>query len=459
MRVDIATIASRKSAHKSLCTVDEMAFEGGSKPPGSASSPNAAAQVPGAIPDFFVVNRSQKVVTSVHVMTSAANGWGSDKLPGTLSPGERFEVKLPRNGQCVYDVRVTYADKSTEEKHKQNVCSLDELAFGSGAPPPQVSTRPTAPPKTAAPTQTGIPDFFVVNRSQKVIGSLYVSSAAVSSWGADLLPGTLNPGGRFEVKLPRNGQCVYDVRVVYQDQSSDERQKQNVCALNELVFSGEGRPAPRGGQGGEQATGFGTGFFVSASGHALTNNHVVNGCERIASVIEGQMVPSIVVRVDKQNDLALIRAQMPGTVRFAKFRASPGIRVGEDVVVAGFPLQSVLQNGLNVTRGNVSAMGGIGGNTAEMQMTAPVQPGNSGGPLFDMSGNVVGVVVSRLNSQAVKTETQNINYAVQGAIARLFLESNGVRAVEEPSTRDIKVGDLSDGARDFTFQIACFRKR
>jgi hypothetical protein len=77
--------------------------------------------------------------------------------------------------------------------------------------------------------------------------------------------------------------------------------------------------------------------------------------------------------------------------------------------------------------------------------------------LFDSSGNVVGVVVARLNPQAVKTETQNINYAVQGPVARLFLESNGVRPVEVQSTRDIKIGDLSDAARDYTFQIVCFK--
>lgn len=288
---------------------------------------------------------------------------------------------------------------------------------------------------------------------------LFVSSVESTSWGADLLPGVLKQGDRFEVRLPRNGQCVYDIRVVYADQAVDDRTKQNVCTIQEMVFTGPGQMAPRTEQGAERIAGYGTGFYVAGTGHALTNNHVVDKCTRIAAVIEGKMVAAHVVRVDKQNDLALLRVQASQPVRFAKFRASPGIRVGEEVVAAGFPFPQVLQNGLNVTRGNVSAMGGIGGNTAEMQMTAPVQPGNSGGPLFDMSGNVVGVVVSGLNAQAVKAPTQNVNYAVQGAVARLFLESNGVRAVEEPSTRDIKVGDLSDAAREYTFQVACYNKQ
>ena len=100
-------------------------------------------------------------------------------------------------------------------------------------------------------------------------------------------------------------------------------------------------------------------------------------------------------------------------------------------------------------------MGGLGGNSTNIQMTAPVQPGNSGGPLFDMSGNVVGVVVSRLSAKAVKTETQNVNYAIQSAVARLFLESQGVKPAERVSASDIKAGDLTDAAREFTFQIAC----
>ena len=168
------------------------------------------------------------------------------------------------------------------------------------------------------------------------------------------------------------------------------------------------------------------------------------------------------VGVDALSDLAVLKVRVPIAAKdsWRAFAWSPNLpQVGEDVVAAGFPFPQVLQNGINITRGNVSAMGGIGGNTANMQMTAPVQPGNSGGPLFDSSGNIVGVVVARLNSQAVKSETQNINYAVQGPVARLFLESNGVSPTEVRSTRDVKMGDLSDAAREFTFQIVCFKAR
>lgn len=423
----------------------------------------AAAQ---SDPNFRLVNNSSSDIVRLYISPVKQDGWGRDVLGGqALRPGQSGTAEPPRGQGCVFDIRVEYADNRFEERRGQDTCRIERMVFdGSNARvaqgQQQQQQKPPEQPREAN------PDFFVVNRSQKVIGALFVSSAKSPNWGNDLLPGVLNAGERFQVRLPRDGQCVYDVRIIFQDKTVEEKRAQDVCRIDEMAFTGQTTQAqgPQSPQGkpqpsGPQLAGFGTGFFVSAQGHALTNNHVVDGCDAIASVLEGQLVPSIVVRVDKQNDLALIRAQTQQAVPFANFRASPGIRVGEDVVAAGFPFPQILQNGLNITRGNVSAMGGIGGNTANMQMTAPVQPGNSGGPLFDMSGNIVGVVVARLNSQAVRTETQNVNYAVQGAVARLFLESNGVRATERSSARDIRIGDLSDAARDYTFQVACIRGR
>ena len=198
---------------------------------------------------------------------------------------------------------------------------------------------------------------------------------------------------------------------------------------------------------------------MTAQGHALTNHHVVDNCGTVTALTDRGPLVAQIVRIDERNDLALIRVQGTAAFPFVPFRASPGIRAGDGVVVAGYPLPDVLQNGLNVTVGNVSALAGIGGNTALLQMTAPVQPGNSGGPLLDMSGHLVGVVVSKLDAMRLAQSTgdipQNINFAVQGAIARLFLEAQGVRLMERPSTAIQPVGDVVEAARPFTFQIEC----
>jgi hypothetical protein len=257
------------------------------------------------------------------------------------------------------------------------------------------------------------------------------------------------------------------VAVVYEDGQREERRRQPLCALAELAFTGAGATAvPEAGgsapgPGAAGATAFGSGFFVTREGHLLTNAHVVQGCTRTVVALESGQVPAQVLRRDERNDLALLRIDAPRGVAFARFRAAPAIRAGDGVVVSGFPLPSVLQNGLNITTGNVSAMSGIGGNIALMQITAPVQPGNSGGPLLDMAGNIVGVVVSKLNAQRVFQQTgdlpQNINFAVQGAVARLFLEAAGVRVQEASSESERKAADVGDLSRAFTVQILCQR--
>jgi S1-C subfamily serine protease len=409
-------------------------------------------------PAFYVVNQGSAPIHNIYVTSVNVSGWGGDVLgDSVLQPGQRHRVNPPR-GECVFDVRVVWKGGRAEERRRQDLCRVTEIAFagpGSGAPTTQGSSNP---------------DFFVVNNSQKTIQHIFVSTVQADKWGEDRMPGVLRPGERYTMRLPRDGQCQYDVRVIYEDKTTEERRRQDVCRIEEMAFNGSGAQPPRASSGAPPAPGggapqrgsgpsFGTAFFVSDQGYALTNHHVIEGCRSVAAIQDGRPVPAHVVRRDERNDLALIRVHVPVTVPFAKFRGSPGIRAGEGVVVAGYPLPSVLQNGMNVTTGNVSALAGMGGNTALMQITAPVQPGNSGGPLLDMSGNVVGVIVSKLNAMRVAQATgdipQNINFAVQGAVARLFLESNGTPAAELQSTADRKVGDVTDSARAFTFQVQC----
>jgi serine protease Do len=456
VRVVYTNEQSEERRRQNLCQISEIVFTG---PSGSASAPASPST---ANADFDLVNRSSKTITQLFLSRPESNSWGQDRLPGTVAAGNKYSVRMPRDGQCEYDVRVVYADSSSEERRRQNLCSVSELAFSGAA-----AASPSSSPPSAS---TRNPDFDVVNGSSLTITQLYVSPAQTDKWGEDKLPGTLAAGGRFKVTLPRDGSCQYDVRVIYQDKSTEERRGQNVCALMEIAFNGASRTSaassperqpqtPPAAPQAPRGPSFGTGFFVSPQGYALTNNHVTDNCRSVSVVLDGQQVPAQLVRRDERNDLALLRVQVPGTVPFARFRASPSIKTGEGVMVAGFPLPTVLQNGLNITLGNVSALAGLGGNTALIQVTAPVQPGNSGGPLLDMGGNLVGVVVSKLDAMRLAQSTgdipQNINFAVQGAVARLFLEAGGQHVEERPSAKELRVGEVSDRAREFTFQVEC----
>ncbi len=174
----------------------------------------------------------------------------------------------------------------------------------------------------------------------------------------------------------------------------------------------------------------GTGFVV-APGRVMTNHHVIEGCAAVrVRTAAGAELPASVVASDPQRDLALLAVRGDAGPPL-RFRAGPQVRRGEPVVTYGFPLAGLLSSGPTLTTGDVSALSGLRDNQQHYQISAPVQPGNSGGPLLDLAANVVGVVTSKLNAQRVAQSTgdipQNVNFAVKGGEALDFLRRNGVQ--------------------------------
>lgn len=199
--------------------------------------------------------------------------------------------------------------------------------------------------------------------------------------------------------------------------------------------------------------GFGTGFLVSTAGHYLTNSHVVSGCQSLS--VDG--VSAVNVGEDKVFDLALVQvSDAPGATP-AQFSDKPA-RLNSDVTVAGYPLPEIL-GGFNVTRGAVTSLKGVGGDGVRMQISAPVQPGNSGGPVIDSSGHVVGVLVSTIDPEFMVEATgnlpQNLNFAIRGEIAKLFLYQNGVEPIIAETGIVLAPEDLADRAKGFTALITC----
>jgi S1-C subfamily serine protease len=147
-------------------------------------------------------------------------------------------------------------------------------------------------------------------------------------------------------------------------------------------------------------------LFVSSDGHIVTNAHVVAGCRSIgvASGFSTATAVQVLAR-DTANDLALLKSDLRPN---ATVSLRSGVRVGEDIAAFGFPLSGLLSSSGNFTLGNVSSAAGIGDDTRFLQITSPVQPGNSGGPLVDVNGNVVGVVVSKLDAIKLASFTDDI---------------------------------------------------
>ena len=202
----------------------------------------------------------------------------------------------------------------------------------------------------------------------------------------------------------------------------------------------------------------GTGFCVHPDGYVLTNHHVIDGAREILGCSPRQRCRLEPVFADPTNDLALLRADaaLPGV---ATFRDGRQAQLGEAVIVVGYPLGGLLGSGPQVTTGNVSSLIGPGDDTRSLQFTAPTQSGNSGGPLLDHHGAVVGVVSSKLNAVRVHEMTgdipQNVNFAIKAALARGFLDAVGIDYQSRSPHVARATADIAAEARDFVVKIDC----
>jgi S1-C subfamily serine protease len=196
----------------------------------------------------------------------------------------------------------------------------------------------------------------------------------------------------------------------------------------------------------------GSGFVVSRNAYIVTNNHVVADC---VGDIHGNLVGQApvklrVVSADEENDLALLQ----GTKKFkekdiATIRAS-AVNSGDQVVAIGYPLHGLLTSDLTVTTGIISSLAGLHNDTRFLQISAPVQPGNSGGPLHDNSGNIVGVVSAKLDALRMVKATgdipQNINFAIKTGALRDFLDNSAVPYQTADPGSEMKTADIASAA-------------
>ncbi|MEY9573488.1 S1-C subfamily serine protease [Bradyrhizobium diazoefficiens] len=214
--------------------------------------------------------------------------------------------------------------------------------------------------------------------------------------------------------------------------------------------------------GGKSArTKSGTGFVVSANGHVVTNNHVIDGC---VGDIKGNLTSeaSMALRVvssDANNDLALLQA--PSTAAFKDFARirDRSIRSGDSVIAIGFPYHGMLTSDFTVTTGIVSSLSGMRNDTRFLQISAPVQPGNSGGPLFDATGQIVGVVTGKVDALRIAVATgnipENINFAIKTGVLRDFLDNSVVPYQTAEPKAELKTTDIAGNARPYTMLISC----
>lgn len=204
-----------------------------------AGPAGAQTHAPGPPPgarnsSFNLVNRGTAAIRELFVTAAGNAQWGQNRLDGkaghptSVAPGATFAVRRALDTNCIFDIRVVYADNRAEERRGINTCAVEDVAFG--APPA------AAGPVAATGKPADDPSFKLFNRSAKAIADLRATAtgstggASPNRLGASPLP----PDNFRAITLPRDGNCIFDLRVVYADGKALEKKKTNLCRISEL---------------------------------------------------------------------------------------------------------------------------------------------------------------------------------------------------------------------------------
>lgn len=168
----------------------------------------------------------------------------------------------------------------------------------------------------------------------------------------------------------------------------------------------------------------GTGFFINEKGYIATNYHVVEGASacKVEVPSESKSYRAVIVSIDKQNDLAILKIEDDSfkSLRRLRYNFTTSLNdVGTDVFTLGYPLIEIMGSEIKYTDGVISSRTGYQGDVTTYQITVPIQPGNSGGPLFTSNGNLVGITSSGMDIQLV----DNVNYAIKTVYLKTLIDS------------------------------------
>jgi hypothetical protein len=202
----------------------------------------------------------------------------------------------------------------------------------------------------------------------------------------------------------------------------------------------------------------GTGFAVANGTLVITNFHVVEGC---ATVNIPNVGSGVVKATEPRIDIAVIEPERPIRASL-RFRNGYQLRLGEEIVVIGFPLKGLLSSTPTVTTGIVSSLVGIRDDAARLQITAPIQPGNSGGPVLDRAGNVVGIAVSKLNAlklaPLIGDIPQNVNFAIPSSIVTPVLDTYSVKYQSGSFDKERPVSEIVSAASSAVVSVECLTR-
>lgn len=194
--------------------------------------------------------------------------------------------------------------------------------------------------------------------------------------------------------------------------------------------------------------GSGSGFFVLKNGTLITNYHVIEGCELNKVHFKGESFDSKVLSVDKVNDIAILKTDIIPAKVFSV--SNEDVSLLEDVVVAGYPLGKQISAAIKTHKGVVTSLAGAGDNYSFFQTDAAINQGNSGGPIIDQKGNVVGIAVATWVEEGV----QGVHFGIKSSTLKTFASSNGLKFIP-PNTEDFSNKELGQLITEGTVYVEC----
>ncbi|MDB9935750.1 serine protease [Candidatus Pelagibacter sp.] len=194
----------------------------------------------------------------------------------------------------------------------------------------------------------------------------------------------------------------------------------------------------------------GTGFFVSSTGHIITNHHVIEGCDAVRVSFRGKDIEAQILAVDKMNDLAIIKTSLIPSKVYPV--ATEDAMLLEDIIIAGYPLGKKVSAAIKTSKGSVTALAGFGDNYSEFQTDAALNQGNSGGPIMNQKGNVIGVAVANYGKKA---GVESFNFGIKSSTLKTFASANGLTFLP-PNNRDLSNKDLGELITEGTVYLECF---
>lgn len=216
--------------------------------------------------------------------------------------------------------------------------------------------------------------------------------------------------------------------------------------------------------GGSRGSSSGSGFLVDESGFLVTNWHVVRDASDVTVEFteKGFKTTGKVKVRDQQNDLAIIQLDgfdfrsTFGEAKLPPIASSRSVQVGEGVFTLGFPLGSILGESIKYSDGSVSSLTGIEDDPRLYQISVPIQPGNSGGPLITKDGRIVGVIVSTISPAFVfsrtKTLPQNVNFAIKADYLQNLVGVSGIN-LKISNQRPVSSSGVVEDVKPFVAKV------